>query len=287
MVRLGQRNQLRAVRQARPGFYLDGEELGEILLPNRYVPDGFQEGSEIEVFIYLDSEDRLVATTEAPIVKAGECAFLEVISSNRQLGAFLNWGMAKDLLLPMHEQARRVYTGDRVVAYVFIDERSGRIVASTKLHRHLHKTTPPFPEGQRVHLLISQELPLGYEAVIENTHIGLLYRTDLGVNLDVGQQLDGFIRAIRPDGKIDLSLDLPGRGRIAPLAHRIVEALRAEGGWMGFDDSSSPEAIRATFSASKKAFKQAIGTLYREQRIRFEDGGIRLVEPSPKRKPKS
>jgi uncharacterized protein len=278
MVQVGQFNKLRVVRLARPGFYLDGEDLGEILLPNRYIPKDLKEGDSIEVFVYLDSEDRLVATTEKPRVMAGQCALLEVISSNRQLGAFLDWGMAKDLLLPMHEQARRVYTSDRVVAYVFIDEKSGRIVASTKLHRHLHKTPPPFTVGQRVRLLISQELPLGYEAIIENTHIGLLYRTDLGVNLDVGQRIDGFVRVIRPDGKIDLSLDLPGRGRVAPLAHRIVEALREEGGWMGFDDNSTPEAIRATFSASKKAFKQALGTLYREERIRFEDGGIRLVE---------
>ena len=278
MATIGRRNTLKIIREAPPGLYLDGGELGEILLPRKYIPANLKPKDLLNVFIYLDSEDRLVATTETPRAMVGECAVFEVVGSNRQTGAFLAWGLSKDLLLPMREQAYRVHTGDKVVAYVFLDEASGRIVASTKLHRHLHKTPPPFSEDQRVSLLISEETDLGYTAVIENTHLGLLYYSDLGSQLDFGQRLDGYIREIRPDGKIDLSLNPAGRGRVPPLAQQIAEALRAAGGFLPFDDNTPPDAIRAKFGTSKKAFKQALGSLYRERRILFENNGIRLVE---------
>jgi len=278
MAEIGRRNTLRALQGSPQGLYLDGGDLGEILLPRRYVASGIAPGREVDVFLYRDSEDRLVATTETPRVMAGECAVLEVVGGNRQTGAFLAWGLSKDLLLPMREQAYRVHPGDKVVAYVFVDTATGRIVASTKLHRHLHKTPPPFREGQRVSLLIAEESDLGYTAVVENTHLGLLYFSDLGSPLDFGQRIDGYIREIRPDGKIDLALNSTGRGRVPPLAQQIADALRANGGFLPVDDNTPPETIREKFSTSKKAFKQALGSLYRERRVRFENGGTRLVE---------
>lgn len=278
MVQIGRRNTLRALEGAPQGLYLDGGELGPILLPRRYIGPGVAPGADVEVFIYRDSEDRLVATTETPRAMVGECAVLEVIGTDPQLGAFLDWGLSKDLLLPIREQAYQVNRGDRIVACIFIDEKSGRIVASTKLKRRLHQTPPPFHEGQRVSLLIAEESDLGYLAVIEHTHLGLLYFSDLGSPLDFGQRIDGTIRTIRPDGKIDLSLTAAGRGRVPPLAQQIATALRESGGFLPFDDNSSPDVIRARFGTSKKAFKQALGALYREKRITFADGGIRLVE---------
>lgn len=278
MIEIGKRHKLRVLEGAPMGLYLDGGELGPILLPRRYIPSGVANGSEVEVFIYRDSEDRIIATTETPRAAVGECGLFRVVGGDRQTGAFLDWGLSKDLLLPMREQAYRVRAGDHVVACVLLDEQTGRIVASTKLHRHLHQTPPPFREGQRVSLLIADETDLGYNAVVEHTHLGLLYFAEVGSPLEFGQRIDGYIRTIRPDGKIDLALDPAGRGRVAPLAHQILTALRKAGGFLPFSDDTPSDVIRANFSTSKKAFKQALGSLYRERRITFADGGIRLAE---------
>ncbi|MEQ1858370.1 MAG: S1-like domain-containing RNA-binding protein [Chthoniobacteraceae bacterium] len=278
MVEIGRRHKLRAVRAAPPGLFLDGEDLGEILLPGSLIPPGVGIGGDVDVFIYCDSEDRLVATTTMPRVMAGEVECLEVVGGNRQLGAFLDWGLPKDLLLPMRDQTGRIRDGDRVVVFVYVDEVSGRIVASMRLDKFLDREPPRYEPGQRVALLIAEETDLGYKAVIENAHWGLLYHSDLGAGLAVGARLDGYVREIRPDGKIDLTLSRAGRSTVPPLALRIVEALRANGGQLDLDDSSPPELIRARFSVSKKAFKQAIGALYRERRIRLDGGAIRLVE---------
>ena len=281
MVAIGKRNTLRILHNAPPGFYLDGGELGQILLPGRYIPSGAVPGDEIDVFIHRDSEDRLLATTETPLAAVGEFAALRVAHIHRQMGAFLDWGLSKDLLLPIREQTRRVAPGERVVAYVHIDPRTQRIVATTRLNAHLDLTPPPYTEGQRVRLLIADETPLGFKAIVENAHWGLLYRTDLSAPLAIGQQLDGFVRLIRPGGKIDLALDLTGYKRVVPLALRILEAIKADGGKLDFDDASSPEEIRARFDVSKKAFKQALGALFRAQRIHFENPGIRLADDAP------
>jgi predicted RNA-binding protein (virulence factor B family) len=203
---------------------------------------------------------------------------MKVVSFNSQIGAFLDWGLSKDLLLPIREQARRVAVGEAVVACVFLDSRSGRIAASTRLGRHLNRTPPGYAKGQRVQVLVAEETPLGYKAIVENAHWGLLYKSDLGSPPAIGQSLAGYVRVIRPDGKIDLSLDAAGYGRVASLTEKILEALEAHGGRMKFSDRSSPGEIRATFGTSKKAFKQAIGALYRQRRIRLADTGIELLE---------
>ena len=277
MAELGQRNLLAVVREAPPGLYLDGGNLGEILLPNRYITQGVGPGDQLDVFVYLDSEDRLVATTEQPYVKVGGFALLQVVSLKPGVGAFLDWGLSKDLLLPMREQVRRVRNGEWVVAAVAIDPRSGRIYASTRLDRHLDRTPASYIVGQAVDLLVAEQTRLGFKAIIEGAHWGLLYQGEMAAPLAIGQRLQGFIRTIRPDGKIDLSLDQSGYQRVAPLTDEILDALKANAGRLEFNDQSSPEAIRETFGVSKKAFKQAVGALLRKRQIRFEGDGIVLV----------
>ena len=254
MAILGKRNTLSIVRAAGPGLYLDGGELGEILLPGRYIPADLKPKDKLDVFVYRDSED-------------------------------LDWGLAKDLLLPFREQEFPVRTGDRVVVYVCLDVKTNRILASTRLNRHLDRSEPPYRDAQPVELLITRRTPLGYTAIVENAHRGLLYHDNLSVPLAVGQKVKGFVRTIRPGGKIDLSLDASGYKRVAALTDQIAQALKAAGGRLPFDDDSTPESIRKNFAVSKKAFKQALGKLYKMRRIRFTTPGIELVEDSPQPAP--
>ena len=278
MAQIGKRNSLTVLHSTAHGIYLDGGEHGEILMPNRYIPKGTSLGDALEVFVYRDSEDRLVATTEQPLATVGEFATLEVVSVNRNIGAFLNWGLLKDLLLPFREQAEQVWVGDKVVAYVMLDPKTDRIIATTRLNRHLSHARPPFKPAQPVSLLITSRTPLGYNAIVEGTHLGLLYHTNIGAPLQIGQKLNGFVSMVHPSGKIDLSLDASGYQRVASLTDRILEALKNSSGKLPFDDDSPPEIIRNTFEASKKAFKQALGALYRQRRIEFTRPGIALLD---------
>lgn len=278
MAQIGRHNSLTVLHSTPHGVYLDGGEHGEILLPNRYIPKGTSIGDALEVFVYRDSEDRLVATTEKPLATVGEFATLEVVSVNRNIGVFLNWGLLKDLLLPFREQAEPVRVGDKVVAFIMLDEKTDRIIATTRLNRHLSRERPPFRPQQPVSLLITARTPLGYNAIIEGTHLGLLYHSNVGAPLQIGQQVKGFIAALHPGGKIDLSLDASGYQRVASLTDRILEAIKNNGGKLAFDDDTSPERIRGAFDASKKAFKQALGALYKQRRIEFTRPGIALLE---------
>jgi uncharacterized protein len=290
MAAIGKRNTLRIVRAAPPGLYLDGGELGEILLPGRLIPKNVQPKDLLDVFIYLDSEDRLVATTETPLVEVGEFAALKVIGLNRNVGAFLDWGLSKDLLLPFREQDKPLRIGQLVVVYVYLDPQSNRIVASARLNRHLSKSPPAYSDNQPVNLFVTSKTPLGYNAIVDGAHRGLLYHDRVHTPLQIGQKLKGFVTTVRPGGKIDLSLDAGGYKRVAPLTSTIIEALQQNGGKLPFDDSTSPEAIRAKFNVSKKAFKQALGALYKKRRIRFVPPGIEIVENtdfSPSQRPAS
>jgi len=278
MATIGKRNTLTVLRDSSSGIYLDGGQHGETLLPNRYVPRGVAMGDRLEVFVYRDSEDRLVATTETPRATVGEVAPLRVISLNRQVGAFLDWGLAKDLLLPFREQTGPVRVGQDVVVRIYSDEKTQRIVAFMKLGRDSALEPPNFRAGQEVEFLITDKTPLGYKARVEGKHPGLLYQEGLAVPLAIGKKLRGFVRTLRPDAKLDLSLDQAGYRRVAPLALRIVQALQRRGDRLSLDDDSPPEAIRQAFGASKKAFKQALGTLYKARRIRFSKPGIDLVD---------
>lgn len=276
---LGETNLLSILHEAAPGLYLDGEDMGQILLPKRYATPLMVPGGAIDVFLYRDSEDRVIATTDKPFAKVGQFAALEVVSINQQMGAFLNWGLAKDLLLPNREWAGTVKVGEKVVVLVLIDERTNRIVATARVDRHLDRTEAEYDRGESVDLIIFGETPLGYKAIVDQSHIGLLYRTDLPAPLPIGSELTGFIGRERPDGKIDLTVHDSGYERIEPLRDKIFGMLkRAEGGFLLYHDKSPPEDIRTTFEVSKKAFKQAIGALYRERLITIDLDGIRLVE---------
>lgn len=281
MATLGKRNLLSIVRESAPGLYLDGGELGEILLPKRYIPPTIQPKDKIEAFIYLDSEDRLVATTEVPLATVGEFACLKVVGVHERAGAFLDWGLTKDLLLPFREQERPVRAGQRVVVCVVLDPKSRRIVATTRLKRHLSQDHPPYRTNESVNLLIIDSTPLGYPAIVEGQHLGLLYRDNLTTPLQVGQHLKGFVRKVRPNGQIDLSLDAAGYGRVGTLSEIIVRALEEGQGRFVHDDDSSPDAIREKFGVSKKAFKQALGKLYKARRIRFLNPGVELIDHEP------
>ena len=278
MVLIGRRNTLRVLRDTPPGLYLDGGDELVILLPGRYIPPGTKPGDQLDVFVYLDSEDRLVATTETPLAMVGEFAYLQVISVNPQIGAFLDWGLAKDLLVPFREQEKPLRVGQRVVVGLVLDPHSNRIVATTRLGRHLNHQPPAYAEGQPVNLLITSQTPLGYNAIVENAHRGLLYHSNLAGPLAVGQRIKGFVRKVRTDGKIDLSLDIGGYKRVAPLTDQILSELQANGGRLAFDDASLPQAIRDKFGVSKNAFKQALGALYKKRRIRFLNPGIELTD---------
>lgn len=282
MALLGKINILTVLKDAPPGLYLDGGELGEILLPGDSIPPGAGPDDELQVFLYRDSEDRLVATTHDPLACVGDFAALRVKQVHPTIGAFLDWGLNKDLLLPMREQERRVHKGDIVLVFVFIDEVSQRIIATTRWRDHLSATPPDYSEGEQVSLLIAGESPLGYNAIVDNTHVGLLFRSELGSPLRVGEKCKGYVRHVRPDGKLDLRLDAEGYQRIAPLADRILSTLRSRDGKLPVNESSSPEAIRAAFQTSKKAFKQAIGNLYRQRLIEINGSEIVLRKSEPR-----
>jgi len=277
MAALGRINTLAATRETVNGFYLDGGGLGELLLPRKYVPAGFAVGDSTEVFVYRDSEDRLVATTERPKACVGEFAGMRVKAVHPRAGAFLDWGLGKDLLLPYAEQKPKVAVGDDVVVAVILDGRDERIIATTYLGRHLSTEFPRYGPGDEVDLLVCAETDLGYNAIVDGRHKGLLYRTNLAGPLKIGVRMKGFVKLVREDGKIDLSLDQAGYQRVGPLAEQILAELERVGGRLNLDDSTDPAIIRDRFGVSKKAFKQALGALFRERRIRLLEPGIELV----------
>lgn len=279
MAIIGKRNRLTVLKSAPPGFYLEGGTHGELLLPGALIPEGAKVGDVLDVFLYRDSEDRLVTTTETPHAEIGEFAYLRVVSVAPRIGVFLDWGLSKDLLLPIRELKQGgVERGDWIMVYVMLDTKTDRIVASARINRHLNTTPPVYGEGEKVRLLITGETPLGYNAIVNNAHRGLLYHSDLSSPLGVGQKLDGYVSAMREDGKIDLRLDRAGYQRIDSNTKKVMDVLTAKGGRLPFNDDSSPEEIRAAFGMSKKAFKQAIGSLFKERSIVIAKHGIRLAD---------
>jgi predicted RNA-binding protein (virulence factor B family) len=285
MALVGKRNSLPFVRQATPGFYLDGGTHGEILLPGRYLEKRPAVGERLDVFVYRDSEDRLVATTEVPFAMVGEFAYLRVVSVNPRIGVFLDWGLEKDLLLPIREQTQPLQAGDWLVVHIAHDARTDRIIASARLNRYFNLTPAKFVVGQPVNVLVFGESPLGYNVIVEQKHRGLLYHGDLPEAPANGQVLEAFIRELRPDGKIDVTVNPPrvGFGRIVPVAEKITDALKAaQDQQLALHDNSAPEDIRAAFGVSKKAFKQAIGVLFKAGTIIIEKTGIRLAPPKVK-----
>ncbi|HKJ79414.1 MAG TPA: S1-like domain-containing RNA-binding protein [Prolixibacteraceae bacterium] len=277
MVEIGKRNTLEVVRETDNGFYLDGEELGEILMPKKFITDEIREINKATVFVYTDSEDRLVATTETPKAYVGEFALLKVVETTN-FGAFLDWGLPKDLLVPFSGQKAKMKEGGEYVVHIYLDEETGRVAASAKVDHFLDKTTPAYQPGDEVSLFIAEETDLGYKAIVDNSYWGILYRNQLFQPLAIGQQTIGYINKIREDDKIDLLLEKPGYGKVDAISEKILEELRNNNGFMAVSDKTSPDMIKALFGVSKKNFKKAIGNLYKQKQIQFESDGIRLVQ---------
>ncbi len=276
MIETGRYNTLKVVKFVDFGVYLDGAERGEILLPARYVPEVCEVGQELEVFIYLDSEDRIIATTEKPYAQVGEFAMLGVNAVNN-VGAFLDWGLMKDLLVPFREQKMNMVAGRSYLVYVYLDPDSGRIAASAKLEKFLDNVIPDYEPGQEVALIVESESTLGYNAIINQLHRGILYHDELPGPLKKGEQLKGYIKKIREDKKIDLSVYRPGYEQVDGVSKNILDQLKSAGGFLPLTDKSDAAAIFNQFGISKKVFKKAIGALYRERRILLEEKGIRLI----------
>ena len=277
-IELGKFNQLEVVKQVDFGMYLDGGEEGEILLPTRYVPEDCKLGDWLNVFLYLDNEERLIATTLTPLVQVGEFACLEVSWVN-QFGAFLNWGLMKDLFVPFSEQKMKMQVGNKYVIHAHIDDESFRIVASAKVDRYLSKEKAAYQPGEEVNILIWQKTDLGFKAIIENMYSGLLYDSEIFQTLHTGDVLKAYVKQVREDGKIDLILQKPGFEKIDDFSKTLHRYITEHGGWIGLTDNSPAEEIYDTFGVSKKTFKKAVGDLYKKRLILLHEDGIELVRP--------
>lgn len=279
MAAIGRYNSLQIVKHTGFGLYLDGGPDGEILLPNRYIPKDMPTEVDdwLNVFIYLDSEDKLIATTEKPKVQVGEFASLKVAEINR-VGLFLDWGLPKDLLLPHSEEKRPLQVGDYCVVYVYIDKRTRRITATARLDRYLDKTPANYKVGEAVDLLIVEATELGFKAIINGQHWGLIHKNEVFKFLRGGMRERGYIKELRPDGKISLSLQPIGHEAASGLAEQIIERLRAHGGVLALGDKSPPELVAEQFRVSKGNFKKAIGGLYKQGLIRIHDDRIELLD---------
>ncbi len=274
-VEIGRLNRLRVLRISDAGVWLDGKDRGELFMPRSYAGINCVTGDDIDVFIFPGSEGEILATTKRPYAMIGEYALLKVASVT-PVGAFLDWGLKKDLLAPFSEQKEKMEEGRSYIVYVHLDERTNRIVASSKLNRFMNAQAAGFAEGQSVDLLICSQTEIGYKAIIDNTRWGILYKNEVFQQLRKGQRLPGFIKKVRDDGKIDLCLQLPGYAQIGDAAERIIMTLKSGGGFLPITDKSPSEVIYRVFGMSKKTYKKAIGLLYKRRVIAIEEQGIRL-----------
>lgn len=277
MALVGRYNSLQVVKHTNFGLYLDGEQEGEILLPNRYIPKDVPSEDEdwLNVFIYLDSDDKLIATTEKPKVQVGEFASLKVVEVN-SIGVFLDWGLPKDLLLPYSEEKRQLNAGDYCVVHVYLDKHTRRITATTRLDRYLDKTPAKYTVGQEVDLLVAEATDMGFKAIINNKHWGLIHKNEVFKFLRPGKQEKGFIKELRSDGKISLSLQPVGEQAASSLSDKILAKLKESNGTLAVSDKSDPALISSLFGVSKGNFKKAIGALYKQGRIVIHADRIEL-----------
>ena len=275
-IELGKFNRLEIVKEVDFGLYLDGGDDGEILLPARYVPYSYEIGQMIDVFIYLDNEERLVATTLKPYVQVGEFAYLQVSWVN-QYGAFLDWGLMKDLFCPFREQRRKMEVGRSYLIHAHVDEDSFRIVASAKVEKFLSTETPPYAPHDEVELLVWQHTNLGYKVIIDNKYQGLVYDNQIFRPLEIGDRLKGYITQVREDGKVDVALQKKGRQQTLDFADTLLNYMERNGGRCYLHDKSPAEEIYERFKVSKKVFKKAVGDLYKRRLIEITDHGLELV----------
>lgn len=277
MLEIGKVNRLKVARTGSHGVYLTDGQGNEVLLPQKYAGAGLRANDELDVFLYTDSEDRPVATTQTPLAQRGQFAWLQVRDVTPH-GAFLDWGLDKDILVPFREQARRLKKGQHCLVYLYLDDKSGRLVASSKFLRFLKKQCPDLERGQKVDLLVWETTDLGAKVIINNRCQGLIFKDDLYEELQSGQRLSGYIKNIRPDKKIDVTLQKPGFAAIEPHAQRLLLKIRQNNGFLALNDNSSPDEIREQLKISKKAFKKAVGILYKKRLIRITADGLQLAD---------
>lgn len=276
MIEIGKFNTLKIARSTKVGLYLtDGAS--DVLLPNKYVPEEFQIDDEIEVFVYLDHEERPVATTLEPYIFLNEFALLRVNYINK-FGAFMNWGMEKDLFVPFKEQARPMEEGKRYLVYMYLDEKTNRLVGSSKTNQFLDNKNITLEKGEEVDLIVSHITDVGINVIINEKHKGLLYKNEVFEDLRTGDRIIGYIKNIRPDGKIDVSRQPFGVERIDASAQKVLDELKASRGFLRLNDNSTPEDIKTLLQMSKKTFKKAVGTLYKQKIIEIKDDGIYLIK---------
>lgn len=274
---LGKLNTLKVLRDTSVGMYLGDEEGNDVLLPNKYIPEDLNIDDDIEVFLYQDSEDRIIATTLTPNIKLGEFALMRVRDVNN-VGAFMDWGLEKDLLVPFREQGRELEYGEQHVIHLYHDAESNRLVGSSKISQFLDNEDHDLEEGQEVDLLVFKETDLGFKVIINNEYEGLVYRNEVFKDIRVGTKTKGFVKYLRDDEKIDISLQKQGyRNVIDDVSQSILDKLNANDGFLPYHDKSDPEDIKKVFSLSKKNFKKAIGNLYKEKIIKIESKGITLL----------
>ncbi len=275
MADIGKFNTLKVIALTANGAYLEGGELGEILLPNRYLAKDIELDDEVNVFIYTDSLDRLVATTDTPYVEVGGFASLNVKQVNK-LGAFLDWGLPKDLLVPHNLQHKKMEVGKRYLVHVFLDQRTERLVASSKLDKYLDIWPADYKAGEAVELVVGGRTDLGTKAIINNQHWGLIFQSDIHQKLYTGQSISGYIKRVREDGRIDLTLSRAGKGKVIDFTEKFLDYLANNDGFCPLHDKSSPEEISREFGVSKKAFKATIGHLFKQGKVVIESHGVRL-----------
>lgn len=278
MIHLGQKNTLEILRETDHGIYLIDEEDNEVLLPNRYVPKSFKIWDKLDVFVYLDNEERPVATTDMPYIMRHDFALLRCNQVN-EYGAFLDWGLVKELFCPFKEQAFKMKPGGWYLVYCYLDEKTNRLVASSKTNRFLDNNKLTIKQFDEVDLIVSHPSDIGMNVIVNKIHSGLIYKDNIFKDISVGDRLKGIVKKIRPGNKLDISLGQIGYRNIEPNAERIVQELQDNSGYLNLTDKSSPDAIKDLLQMSKKNFKKAIGTLYKQRQIDIKDDGIYLVEP--------
>ncbi|WP_114785746.1 S1 RNA-binding domain-containing protein [Vibrio tetraodonis] len=277
MIKVGQINHLEIVKKTDFGLFLDAGDYGTSLLPNKFAPSGAEIGQFIDVFLYFDSDNQLVATTESPIAQVGEFGLMK-IEGVSSIGAFADWGIKdKDLLIPFSEQRTRFSAGQSILVYVYTDKASGRIVGTTKFNKWLDKTPANYQRNQQVDLIIAERSDLGFKAIVEGQHWGMIFKSDVFGKLFIGRRLKGYVKGVREDGKIDLTLQKVGVAKMDDLSEKILDVLEKKGGFLPLNDKSSPEIIFSTFRTSKGTFKKTIGGLYKQGKIAIEEQGIRLI----------
>ncbi|TGX79924.1 GntR family transcriptional regulator [Palleniella muris] len=272
---LGKMNRMTVSRKVDFGLYLDGGPTGDILLPTRYVPKGTKVGDELEVFIYLDQDERPIATTQKPRAMVGDFAFLNVAWTNEH-GAFLDWGLMKDVFCPFREQKKRMEKDKSYIVHIHVDEDSYRIMASAKVEKFLSKDFPEYKQNDEVKILVWQKTDLGFKVIVDNKFQGLVYDNQIFRELHTGDRLKGFVATVRPDGKLDIVLQKQGREQTLDFSERLHEYLFYHDGYCPFTDKSPAEDIYNEFHVSKKVFKRAVGDLYKQHIISLAPDGIEL-----------